>query len=88
MKFITIVGIVASLFTAISMTPQLIKLFREKKAESVSILMLLVLFSGLCLWIWYGSLINDWIIIISNSLSALINALTIFLTIRYKRSTK
>jgi MtN3 and saliva related transmembrane protein len=84
MTLITIIGIAASLLTATSMMPQLIKIIRDKKAESVSIVMLAVLFGGLAMWIWYGILINDFIIIISNSFSILVNITTVFLTIKYK----
>jgi MtN3 and saliva related transmembrane protein len=84
MTLITIIGIAASLLTATSMMPQLIKIIRDKKAESVSIVMLAVLFGGLAMWIWYGILINDFIIVISNSFSILVNITTVFLTIKYK----
>jgi MtN3 and saliva related transmembrane protein len=35
--------------------------------------MLSVLLAGVALWVWYGALQNDWIIVISNSVSALLN---------------
>jgi MtN3 and saliva related transmembrane protein len=50
------VGIVAGIFTAMSLLPQLIKLLREKKAEDISLFFLIVLFIGLGFWIWYGFL--------------------------------
>ena len=85
MTTITIIGIAASLLTATSMMPQLIKILRDKEAESVSILMLAVLFSGLSLWIWYGILIDDIIIVVSNSFSAFVNVLTVIFSIKYKK---
>ncbi len=83
----TIIGIVASVFTALSLLPQLIKLAKEKKAENVSVGMLVVLFTGLVFWIIYGALKNDLIIIISNSFSLLINIITFCLMFKYKRKT-
>ena len=68
-----IVGIAASVLTGASLTPQLAKIIREKKAQDISFMMLVVLLGGVCLWIWYGFLHQDWIIIISNSLSAALN---------------
>lgn len=85
MEFITIVGLVASIGTGTSLLPQLIKIIREKEAQSVSLGMLLVLFIGVAAWIYYGCLKNDWIIIISNSFSLLVNSLTAILSIRYKK---
>ena len=72
-----IVGIAASVLTGASLMPQLVKIIREKKAQDISFLMLIVLLGGVCLWVWYGFLHHDWIIIISNGVSALLN-LSIF----------
>lgn len=84
MTLITITGIAASIFTACSLVPQLVKLLKEKKGNDISIAMLAVLFTGLALWVYYGVLKDDWIIILSNAFSLAINATTTFFTIRYK----
>lgn len=84
MNHITIVGIAASICTAISMLPQLIKIIKEKKAEAISLFTLIVLFAGIIGWVYYGFLKEDMIIIISNSVSLIINFLLLVLTIKYK----
>lgn len=81
---VTIIGTVASVGTALSMLPQLTKLIKEKKAEDISLYMLFVLFLGVSCWIVYGILKNDWIIIISNSFSFVINLALTVLTLKYK----
>jgi len=81
----TLVGIVASIGTAMSMVPQLTKLIKEKKAENISMNMLLVLFLGVGCWIVYGVLKKDWIIIISNTFSLVINVLLTVLAMKYKK---
>ncbi|MEO6069343.1 MAG: SemiSWEET transporter [Chitinophagaceae bacterium] len=78
------VGIIAGVLTSISMLPQLIKMIKEKKAQDVSLLMLLVLIFGVGLWVVYGFMKKDIPIIASNSFSVLINLLTLFFRIRYK----
>ena len=85
MTIIEIAGISASIFTAISLVPQLVKLLKEKKADNVSLGMLGILFAGLGLWIWYGVLKKDWIIIISNTFSFTINLILAFFAIKYKK---
>lgn len=80
----TWVGIVAGVFTAVSLLPQLIKLIRNKKAEDISIFFLLILFCGLGLWIWYGVLKEDLPILATNSFSLLINCAMIVLGLKYK----
>ena len=81
----TIIGIVASIFTGISLLPQLLKLTKEKKASDISMWMLATLFTGLALWIWYGFRINDWIIIFANSVSLVLNLLIVVINFRYKK---
>lgn len=81
----TLVGIVASIGTAMSMVPQLTKLIKEKEAENISMNMLLVLFLGVGCWIVYGVLKKDWIIIISNTFSLVINVLLTVLAMKYKK---
>jgi MtN3 and saliva related transmembrane protein len=80
-----LVGIVSSVLTAVSMLPQLIKVIREKDAENVSIVMLSVLLAGLAMWIYYGVLIKDLIIIVSNSFSVLLNVVLLFCAFRFKK---
>jgi len=81
----TIIGVAASACTAASLIPQLLKVLKEKKAENVSLWMLLVLFVGLGLWVYYGILKNDLIIIISNAFSFIINSLLAIFAIKYKK---
>ena len=83
MSITQIVGIVAGVLTAISMLPQLIKMVKEKKAEDVSITMLLVLMAGLATWIAYGILRQDWPIIVTNSFSLLVSITTAILRVKY-----
>jgi len=85
MNTVTLIGICASVFTAVSLIPQLIKVLKEKEAGDVSLLMLLALFVGLGLWVYYGILKDDIIIIASNSFSFIINALLAFFAVKYKK---
>lgn len=79
------VGIVAGIFTAASMLPQVFKIIKEKEAEQVSLIMLFVLIAGICLWMAYGWLKKDTPIIATNSFSFLTNVVLIVLRIRYRK---
>ena len=79
-----IIGIGASILTGISMMPQLVKTFKEKKAGDISLGMLALLLAGLGLWTWYGVEKSDWIISISNAFSFLVNAMLAVLSLKYK----
>jgi MtN3 and saliva related transmembrane protein len=79
-----LIGVAASAFTSAALVPQLYKIIKEKKAEGTSLGMLIVLFTGLVLWIIYGILKDDWIIIVANAISLVINVSVGVLTIKYK----
>ena len=81
-----LVGISAGVLTGASMLPQLIKVVKEKKVPQVSVVMLLLLVSGLALWVWYGFVLEDWPIIITNMFSLLVNIVMIFLRYRYRNN--
>jgi MtN3 and saliva related transmembrane protein len=79
-----VIGIIAGIFTSVSLIPQLIKLIREKRADNISYGMLIVLLIGLGFWVVYGVMKDDLPIIVTNSFSFLVNSLVIVFTIRYK----
>ncbi|MEJ7768170.1 MAG: SemiSWEET transporter [Chitinophagaceae bacterium] len=81
-----IIGFIAGVLTATSMLPQLIKILKEKKADDISIPMLLILLSGLIMWICYGFLKDDWPIIVTNIFSLLLNIGVIFFKFKYRRN--
>ena len=68
--------------------PQLIKIFKEKKAEDVSKLMFWTLIAGVALWAVYGFMKNDLPIIITNIVSLVINFIVLVLRYKYSRNGK
>ena len=85
MNIETLTGVAASACTAVSLIPQLVTVIKKKKAENISVGMMLVLFVGLALWIVYGVLKHDYIIIVSNGISFLVNLLLGFATYYYRK---
>lgn len=88
MQLVTAIGISASIFSAICSIPQLLKIIKEKNAKSISINMLVILIIGLLLWTYYGILLKDIIIIISNAFSAAINMLILIFSFLYKKKVE
>ncbi len=82
---VQIIGIVAGILTATSLIPQLVKILKEKKADDVSPLMLIILMAGLGLWTTYGIMKEDWPLLITNAFSFLLNAVVLVLRYRYSR---
>lgn len=70
-----------------AMMPQLIKVIKEKNAEDISVVMLLVLIIGLSLWVWYGILQDELPIILSNGFSVLVNITLLICCIIFKKKS-
>ena len=85
MNWTQIIGLGAGFLTALSLIPQVIKTLKDKKAEDVSLLMLFILQAGIILWIVYGFKRDDFPIILTNSISLLVNIIMVILGIRYKK---
>jgi MtN3 and saliva related transmembrane protein len=85
MNWTEVIGIAAGVLTSTSLVPQVVKTIKEKKAEDVSLLMLVVLGSGIALWIVYGIKKNDIPIIATNAFSLLVNITMVILGIKYKK---
>ena len=83
MSLVQVIGIAAGVLTAVSMIPQLIKMIQKKEGKDVSIIMLLVLMSGLVLWTVYGFMREDIPIIATNCFSFLVNVVVLTLRIKY-----
>ncbi|SEM67519.1 MtN3 and saliva related transmembrane protein [Chryseobacterium taichungense] len=82
-----ILGIVAGILTSVSMIPQLVKVLKEKNAEDLSWTMILVLISGLSLWVWYGFLKNELPIILSNAFAVIVNVILLICCMIYKKKS-
>lgn len=66
MALADIVGTVAALCSMTSFGPQIVKIWKERDASSVSLRMYLVTVTGFVLWTAYGVLIGSWPVIASN----------------------
>ena len=83
MNWTQIIGIIAGICTSTSLVPQVVKTIKEKKAEDVSLIMLLTLGVGIALWIIYGIKRNDIPIIATNAFSLFVNVTMVVLRIKF-----
>ena len=74
--FATVVGLAAAVCTTAANVPQLKKAWTTGQTDDLSMNMLLVLACGLALWVAYGVVQKDIVIILTNAISlALISGL-------------
>ena len=79
---IYILGMLAAALTSLSYLPQLQKAMPRNSTSDLSLKMLVVLSAGLCLWIVYGVLKDDWVIILANSIGATLSLAVLGFKIR------
>jgi MtN3 and saliva related transmembrane protein len=82
------IGICAAVLTSLSYIPQVRKAWPRGSTKDLSLTMLVVLTSGLLLWVGYGLLKTDWVIVAANSVGALLSASVLVFKIRDMRSRK
>ena len=82
MTFITLIGLVAALCTTISYIPQLKKIRDTGETEDISLTMFLILAGGIALWVVYGVLQGDGVIILANSVSLAFLCAILFFKLR------
>ena len=79
-----IIGITAGILTSISMLPHLLKVIKEKTVEDLSLPMIIILITGLSLWVWYGIIKNELPIIFSNAFAVIVNLFLLSYYLRFK----
>jgi len=84
MDAITLIGLIAALFTTVSLLPQLIKVYKTKSTKDISTGMFTLFGTGVLLWFVYGVFINDIPIIVANSLAFIQAAVILFFKTKYK----
>jgi len=81
-----LLGILAGLLTTVGFIPQIIKGYRTKRMEDVSLLMPLVMGAGMLLWLLYGVLLENLPIIIWNAIAFALNIAVVVLKLRYAKN--
>ena len=76
------IGIIAAILTTSAFIPQVYKIYKEKKAQGVSLTMYLIMFVGVLLWLVYGVLIGSIAIIIANSVTAILQFFVIIFKLK------
>ena len=76
------IGIIAAILTTSAFIPQVYKIYKEKKAQGVSLTMYLTMFVGVLLWFVYGVFIGSIAIIVANSVTAVLQLFVIIFKLK------
>lgn len=80
-----IIGTVAGLLVLSSFIPQLIKAYKTKKMSDVSIHLMILIASGMFLWVIYGLIRSDPVIIGTNATGFALNITLLVMKLRYDK---
>ena len=83
-SLIAMLGFTAGTLTTLAFVPQVIKSWKSKSTQDVSLGMFLVLCTGILLWLTYGFLINDTPLIVANGFSLLLAGSFLIMKLRFK----
>lgn len=83
MSITDLVGFTAAVICSISMTPQVIKIYRTKETRDLSLGAFSVLATGLFLWLVYGLLIQSIPVIAGNAVGVSFTLYIIVMKIRH-----
>lgn len=82
----TTIGTLAAICTTVSYAPQIRKCWKTGQADDLSLRMFLLLAAGISLWVVYGFMRADMVIVIANSISLCFLAIILYFKLRPQRN--
>jgi MtN3 and saliva related transmembrane protein len=79
------IGYIAGLLVTFSLVPQIIRVYKLKSAQEISIIYNSLMLSGLVLWLVYGLILGLVPIVIWNTIGAVLAVLLLFAKLKYGR---
>ena len=84
MDIVTGIGLAAAVCTTGAALPQTIKIAKSKSTKDLSLTMYLMIIAGIMLWLLYGFLIKNNVIILANLVAMLLNLTILSFKLKYK----
>ena len=80
---IELIGSIAGIGTTIAFLPQVIRTWKTKSTQDISLAMYLVFCSGVFLWLIYGIGIMRWPVILANTFTFILACSVLAMKLRY-----
>ncbi len=84
MDVTTYLGLTAGSLTTLAFVPQVLKTWRSKSGNDISLGMFLLFTAGVLLWLIYGILIEALPVILANAVTLLLSLAVLVLKLRYQ----
>ncbi|HEY3419857.1 MAG TPA: SemiSWEET transporter [Methanomassiliicoccales archaeon] len=82
----TMLGLMAGMLTTVGFVPQIVKGYRTKHMNDVSLTMPILLSLGMTLWFFYGMILADIPIMLWNLIALALNITVIYLILSFRRN--
>ena len=79
-----ILGIAGSLIMCVSVVPQIIKTYKKKNSDGLSISYLIILMTGMSMIMLYALYVKDMVFIFGNGLALLLTGILVVLWYKYR----
>lgn len=84
MNYLTpVVGFIAGILTTVAFVPQILRVWRTRSAEDISLGMYTLFTLGVVLWLIYGILIYSWPIIFANCVTLLLAGAVLIMKLKF-----
>ncbi len=83
MALLDYAGYAAALCTTGAYVPQVLKVWRTRATQDISLKMFLVLVTGLALWLAFGALKGEWPIILANGVTLMLAGTILLFKLRH-----
>ena len=84
MGWIELLGFTAGTLSAVMFLPQVIRTWKLKSAKELSLLMISLVTSSVILWVIYGILISNIVIIYTNSIVLVLSLFLLYFKFKFK----
>ena len=79
-------GYMAAVMTTLAFIPQIIKIYRERSARSISLKTFCIFSTGVLCWFLYGLALRSWPMIIANFITLVLSLIIVILKHIYRES--
>ena len=86
-NYVHYIGLTAGLLCTISFIPQVLKIYRAKKAEDISTITFAVFSIGIMMWLVYGFIKKDYPIVIANCMTIVLSLSIVIMKRIYSRNS-
>ena len=85
METVNILGTLAGTLTTVAFVPQVLKTWRSRSANDISMGMFLIFTLGVLMWLVYGLYIHSWPIIIANAITLVLAGSILMMKVYFHR---